>query len=274
MLQVFLTASYAFWPDIILRQVVDQVSSAQGGRIDDDEIILYSNGAQDGDSPQNAAHFFGIGNLYLPMAARAQQFVHRTGSNELPSTHNADPRADLAHLGQNVARHKNRLLHLSQLTDQLAHLHDTSRIETIPWLIEDNQFWIREQGCTHTETLTHTERIGRIAILATLTQTHNVQHLIDAFEIYPSRVATDSDQIVASTQVRLKGWLLYQSPHTGQQASRTLLIEALTEQLHLTKGRLNQIEQHTNCCSFARTIRAEKAKDLTPCHFQIQPLHR
>src|SRR5579884_219181 len=274
MFQIFLAAPHTFGPDTILRQVVDQVSSTQGGCIDDDEIILYSNGAQDGDSPQNAAHFFGIGNLHLPTSARAQQFVHRTGGNELPSTHNADPRADLAHLSQNVARHKNRLLHLSQLTDQLAHLHNASRIETVPWLIEDNQLWIREQGRTHTEALAHTERIGRIAILATLTQTHNVQHLIDALEIYPSRIATDSDQIVASTQVRLKGRLLNQGPHTGQQASRTLLIETLTEQLHLAKGRLNQIEQHTNCCSFARTIRTEKAKDLTPCHFQIQPLYR
>src|SRR5258708_19691082 len=121
MLQIFLAAPHTLRPDIVLREVVNEVMPLDGGSINHNQPLLYANRSQNRHLCQQLTDILGIGNFDLPATARTQQFINPARANSLSRAHNTDAPANLPDPHPLITCTKHALLHHTPLPSPFAH---------------------------------------------------------------------------------------------------------------------------------------------------------
>ena len=108
---------------------------------------------------------------------------HETGRGSLveegaPVDHD-QPVADLLELTEDVGRHQDRPLAVSDPADELSHVVDPGGVEAVGRLVQDEQLGITEERRGEAEPLLHAERVLTESIRCSLAEPYQVQHVWD-----------------------------------------------------------------------------------------------
>ena len=99
-----------------------------------------------------------------PRAAAAAQLVQGSLVDQPAGPHDADVRADLLDLGEQVRGDEDGGAIGGNLADQPAHLPGPLRIQAVGWLIQDHQVARPQQAGSDCQPLLHAERVGAVVL--------------------------------------------------------------------------------------------------------------
>ena len=91
-------------------------------------------------------------------AQRALDLVDAPGAQQPAPIDDADRGAQLAQLREDVAADQDRLAHVAQRAQDLAHLHPRPRVEAGGGLVEDQQLRVVDQRVGQAQSLAHAAR--------------------------------------------------------------------------------------------------------------------
>src|SRR5258708_37597085 len=121
------------------------------------------------------------------LALSADQLFDGFIRDKLASIEKDGARTNLLYLTQQMAGKEDALAFTREPVQQIAHLDDTSGIESVGRFVEDEQIRIVEQGDPHAQALLHAERVGTHAILLARLQPNLLQDSFNALARYAAK---------------------------------------------------------------------------------------
>src|SRR6266567_8419290 len=110
-----------------------------------------------------------------------------------------------------MATEEDGLALLAQAAQQIAHLDNTERVETVGRLVEDQEVGIGKQRHGHPQALLHPQGVLPNLVLRAIAQSDDFEHLADA----RTRVTTklgQHPQVFAPAQTGIESWRLGERP--------------------------------------------------------------
>src|SRR4051794_16734697 len=113
-------------------------------------------------------------------SANLQQLIDTSHSEYPTAVDDADVIASVLDLRQKVARDEHRAAFGAERSNQLAHLDDAGRVETVRRLVEHEEIRVLEQHRCHAEPLLHAERIRRVTTIGAFAEPDPFEYLLHA----------------------------------------------------------------------------------------------
>src|SRR6266851_155838 len=110
-----------------------------------------------------------------------------------------------------MATEEDRLTLVAQATQQIAHLDDAERVETIGWLVEDQEVGIGKQRHGHPQALLHSQRVLPNLVLRAIAQSDDFKHLADTRSGVTAKLGQHL-QVFAPAQAGIESWGLDERP--------------------------------------------------------------
>ena len=161
-----------------------------------------------------------------------------------------------------------------QLTDQLAHLLNTCRVQPVGRFVQNEQPRMRQQSGSQPEPLLHAERIVRDLFILLAGQAHDIERLPDVVLRHIAQGLQDPE-VFLTGQVAVIGRGFDQRADILENVQPVFLVHPFAEYVDLTARGMSQPEDHFKRCGFACTVRAQKAVDRTlrNRHAQVLDAH-
>ena len=125
--------------------------------------------------------------------------------------------AGLLDLVEQVRREKHGATFADERADQVAHLEDAGRIETVHRLVEDQQRRIGEQAAGDAEPLAHAERVGLHPVVGAVREPDSLERAVDAAVRGAVARRGDDPEVLAAGQVRVETRLLDDRADAGER---------------------------------------------------------
>ena len=178
--------------------------------------------------------------------------------------------ADLLHLGQQVAGHKNRRSAGREVTKQAAYLPDARGIEAVGRLVDDQQRRTAEHGCRQAQPLAHALRVGPDLPARHVAEPSGIQ---DPAELGPGTAAAfppNHLEILPAGQPWVESRFLDHGPGPGDGPR---VGQAPPEQLDVSRCRRDESEQHAYRRGLTCPVRAEEAVNLAGRDTEVKLAH-
>jgi hypothetical protein len=193
------------------------------------------------------------------------------------AVHDADVRADLFDLGQQVRAQQHGRALRGHRGDQRAHLARTLRVEAVRRLVQYQQLARLEQGRGDGQALLHAERVTAVPLPCGSGQPHPVERRGDAGvrgprfggtvgRVYPA-------QVVPPRQIRVERRTLDQRTDPRQHPCGPVR-HRLAEHPVLARRGPDQPEQHPDRGGLAGAVRAEESVHRATRDRQVDGFHR
>ena len=101
-----------------------------------------------------------------------------TVEDDVSLAHDRDVVADLLHLGHVMRAEQHRQPARGEPLDQRPHVTDARRIETVRWLVDDQQLRTPKQARGQPEALHHPIRVAAHPVIRAVCQIDDLQHLV------------------------------------------------------------------------------------------------
>jgi len=181
--------------------------------------------------------------------------------DQLADVHDADMRADLFDLGEQVGGEQHGDATGGEIGDERTHLAGALRVEAVGRLVEDEQLTWLQQRRRDAQPLPHAQRIVPEPFAGGRAEADPIQRAGDPLRagrrVRGAVRGVQSAQVVPARQVRVKRRTLDQCAHPGQHALGVLRDPA-AEQGAGPRGRAHEAEQHADRRRLARAIRPEE----------------
>ena len=102
-----------------------------------------------------------------------------------------------------MARHEHRVALGGPSPQQVPHLVDPLRVESVGRLVEDQHRRIAQQGAGKAEALSHPERVGTDPTISRIFEPHELEHLVHPVQVDPVGIGEDP-QMVAPAATRME----------------------------------------------------------------------
>ena len=189
------------------------------------------------------------------------ELVDRPGGDQLPLVHDHRVRADLLHLGEDVAREQHRRAGFRHPAHELAHLAHLTGVEPVGRLVEHEHLGPAEQHAREPEPLPHALRVRLHLAVDGGAEIGDGQRRVDV-GVGPLVAAGLPPQ----AQVARPGEVGHERGGLDEGADPSQLIGAgtdpFTEDPRLPTRGPDETEEHAQARGLARAVRAEQAADL------------
>ena len=172
-----------------------------------------------------------------------------------------------------MAREEDRDLLAGEAAHEVAHVAHPGRVETRGRLVEQEELRSPEQRRRDSEPLAHPVRVAADAVLRTVAQLDQLQHLLDAGGRVGFVVVGEQPQVLAPGEIRVEARPLDEA---GDAVERLRAVDQriAAEQLRLTGGGPDQAEQHPQQRGLSGSVRAEQAEDVAGRDSEIDAVDR
>ena len=188
--------------------------------------------------------------------------IQRTFADEPSLRQNADAVADFLDLLQQMGSQQDGLATCLQLQDQIADLARPGGVDPCGGLIEDQQAWIVNQGLGEANALEHPLGVSPDATACGVPETDEIQQFPDALlQLEPAKPAEFS---IKRQRLRSREELVEVGVF-GKESDPFATGDGgawQAKDLGASRAGRNQSQEDLERGALARTVRAEKAKDL------------
>jgi hypothetical protein len=181
------------------------------------------------------------------------------------------PVAHMLELAEDVGGDEHRPLAVADGTDELAHIGDPGRVETVRGLVQDKQRGVAEESGGDAEALLHSERVLAEPVRTTRAQPDEVENLRYAAYVVSAK-GGQNPEVLDAGEARPQRRGFDQRAHTAQVAGG--LRHAGAEHGPVTPRGAHEPEQHRHGGRLAGAVRADEACDDTGRNLDAQPVDR
>ena len=204
----------------------------------------------------------GIGRAHEhPGLARVAELVERALRHQATHAHDADVRAHLLDLGEQVARDEHGRAVVGERPDERAHLAGALRVEAVRGLVEHEQLAAHEQRVREPEPLLHAERVRVHLLAGGVRESDPVERLGDARGSGAARRVpvggVEAAQVRLARQVGRERRPLHERADAGQHRVHVPR-HVGAEHARVARARRDEAEQHPDRGGLARAVRPEE----------------
>jgi hypothetical protein len=197
-------------------------------------------------------------------AVRELQVARRVAGDEAPTDDEGEMLAELVGLFEQVRGQQDGRPLLAQLLDDATYIAGGDRVEPPGRLVEEQHRRFVQQGTGDHQTLLHAIRERPYGVFSSLTQAHEVEHLVNAALRQVIEPAVEA-QIVTRGKPLVQVLLLEHDPDTLLQLS-AILHDVATGHSGVAPARIDLAREHPKRGRLARAVRPQQAEDFTMLH--------